>query len=475
MVTLGFTSLTSEVNDASLDVRGDLPGWLEGTLVRNGPALFEVGSETVRHWFDGFSMLHRFSFAEGRVGYSNRFLQSKAYLDARNKGRITHRDFATDPARSYFGRITSPPTDNCDVNVIRVDGRFVAITETVKMYEFHPGDLATLGRFRYENGPWGVTQPAHPHYDPVTGEWISYVTNPFRSSYKVFRVPAGTRRAELVAAVPAKEPAYIHSFALTPRFVVLVEYPYVFRTIDLGLSGRPFSENFRWKPERPTRFLVVDRQEGRVVRVYETDPFFCFHHVNAFESPQELTVDLTFYPDAGIVRDLYLDRLRDDTSPLALGEVRRYHLPADRTEVTYEVMCEERADFPRVNLWRNTLAYQYMYAAGTTSNPSRNFVDQLFKLDLDSGSVTTWSEDGCYPGEPVFVSRSRDAAEDDGVILCLVLNSRRSISFLLVLDAATFSELARADLPHHVPFGLHGQFFDAEGAEGRLTPFGASH
>jgi carotenoid cleavage dioxygenase-like enzyme len=472
---LGFMSLTSEVNDASLDVRGDLPGWLEGTLVRNGPALFEVGSATVRHWFDGFSMLHRFSFAGGHISYSNRFLQSKAYLDARDKGKITHRDFATDPARSYLGRIASPPTDNCDVNVIRVDGRFVAMTETVKMYEFRPGDLATLGRFRYEGGPRGVTQPAHPHYDPVACEWISYVTSPFRSAYKVFRVPAGTLRAELIAAVPAKEPAYIHSFALTPSFVVLVEYPYVYRTIDLGLSGRPFSENFKWKPERPTRFIVVDRREGRVARSYEADPFFCFHHVNAFEGPEEVTVDLIFFPDAGIVRDLYLDRLRDESSPLSLGEVRRYHLPADGDEVTYDVMCEERAEFPRLNLWRNTLPYRYMYAAGTRSNPSRNFIDQLFKVDLVSGAVATWSEDGCYPGEPVFVSRSRDGAEDDGVILCLVLDETRGISFLLVLDAATFSELARADLPHHVPCGLHGQLFDAERAEGRLTPFGAPH
>jgi beta,beta-carotene 9',10'-dioxygenase len=46
---------------------------------------------------------------------------------------------------------------------------------------------------------------------------------------------------------------------------------------------------------------------------------------------------------------------------------------------------------------------------------------------------------------------------------------------LLVLDASDFSELARADLPHHVPFGLHGQFFDTAGGERRLTPFGASH
>ncbi len=472
---LGFTSLTGEVRDVRLELRGTLPDWLRGTLLRAGPSLYEVGAEQFRHWFDGLSMLHGFSFADGGISYSNRFLASKAYADARSKGRITHREFGTDPPRSYLRRITAPPTDNANVNVLQVGDAFVATTETVKMQEIRPGDLAMVGRFKYERGPFGVTQPAHPHYDPTTGEWISYVTTPARSAYKVFRVPRGTRRAELIASVPAKEPAYIHSFALTPSFVVLVEYPLVFRPIDLGFSGKPFIENFRWKPDRPARFLVIDRGDGSVSGVHETDPFFCFHHVNAFESPEELTVDLTFYPDAGIVRALYLDRLRDPTSQLELGEVRRYHLSRDGAEVSYEVLCRERADFPRINLWLNTHEHRYMYAAGTRSNPSDDFVNQLFKLDVRSRSIQTWFEDGCYPGEPVFVSASRDGAEDDGVILSLALNSARRTSFLLVLDASSFSELARAELPHHVPFGLHGQFFDAPAAKGRLTPFGGPH
>ena len=472
---LGFASLTHEVSDVRLEVRGTLPAWLRGTLVRTGPALFEVGSEQFRHWFDGLGMLSRFAFADGSTTYSSSFVKSKAYADARSKGRITHREFATDPPRGYIRRITAPPTDNANVNVLQVDGTFLGTTETVKMQEIRPNDLATVGRFRYEGTPFGVTQPAHPHYDPTTGEWISYVTSPVRSAYKLFRVRPGTKRAELIASVPAKEPAYIHSFALTPSFVVLVEYPLVMRTIDLGLSGRPFIENFKWKPERPTRFLVIDRSDGRMSRVYETEPFFCFHHVNAFESAEELTIDLTFYPDDGVIRELYLDRLRDETSTIELGEVRRYRLGRDGAEVSYDVLCRERADFPRINLWRNTVGYRYMYAAGTRSSPSDDFVNQLFKLDLESRSVETWFEEGCYPGEPVFVSASRDGAEDEGVILSLVLDSARRRSFLLVLDASSFSELARAELPHHVPFGLHGQFFDAPGANGRLTPFGGPH
>jgi carotenoid cleavage dioxygenase-like enzyme len=46
--------------------------------------------------------------------------------------------------------------------------------------------------------------------------------------------------------------------------------------------------------------------------------------------------------------------------------------------------------------------------------------------------------------------------DDDGVILSVVLDGLRGESFLLVQDAATFAEIARARAPVVVPFGFHG-------------------
>ena len=51
-----------------------------------------------------------------------------------------------------------------------------------------------------------------------------------------------------------------------------------------------------------------------------------------------------------------------------------------------------------------------------------------------------------------------DEAEDGGVVLSVVLDATAGRSFLLVLDAGSFEELARADAPHHIPFGFHGQY-----------------
>jgi carotenoid cleavage dioxygenase-like enzyme len=73
----------------------------------------------------------------------------------------------------------------------------------------------------------------------------------------------------------------------------------------------------------------------------------------------------------------------------------------------------------------------------------------------------------------VFVGRPGRTAEDDGVVLSVVLDAGRGVSFLLVLDAGTFTEVARAELPHPVLLGYHGQFYDdldvtgAQGASAR--------
>src|SRR5438477_11779027 len=49
---LGLTTLGDEIAVDQLPVRGELPPWLAGTLIRNGPAMFDHAGKSFRHWFD---------------------------------------------------------------------------------------------------------------------------------------------------------------------------------------------------------------------------------------------------------------------------------------------------------------------------------------------------------------------------------------------------------------------------------------
>jgi beta,beta-carotene 9',10'-dioxygenase len=57
------------------------------------------------------------------------------------------------------------------------------------------------------------------------------------------------------------------------------------------------------------------------------------------------------------------------------------------------------------------------------------------------------------------VASPGSSIEDEGVVLSVVLDSQIGRSFVLVLDASSLAERARAEVPHHIPFGFHGNFF----------------
>jgi hypothetical protein len=70
---------------------------------------------------------------------------------------------------------------------------------------------------------------------------------------------------------------------------------------------------------------------------------------------------------------------------------------------------------------------------------------------------------GHFPGEPIFVRRPGATADNDGILLSVVLDGRAGRSYLLALDPPTLESRARAFLPHHVPSGFpaHSRCFEA--------------
>jgi carotenoid cleavage dioxygenase-like enzyme len=459
---LGFRTLDREVAPAPLSVEGNFPAWLAGTLLRTGPAQFEVGAQRYRHWFDGLAMLHRFAFHDGAVSYASRFVDSAAYRGARESGRITYSEFATDPCRSLFRRVVTafqPPRfgANANVNVLRFGDEFLAMSETPLPVVFDPATLRTLGVGAPAPGQLTV---AHPHRVPGSDEVVSYATKFGPATrYQVYARPAGGAGApRVIATMPAPRPSYMHSFAITEHYAVLVEFPFVAVPLAIPLSGRPFIENFTWKPERGTGLRVVELATGRVRRTHTAEPVFAFHHVNAFERDGELVIDLCAYDDADIVQALYLDRLRTARPRHPSAHLRRYVLPPGAGEVRSQRLGDVGIELPRIDYARrNGLPYRYVYGVGGRNDGE--FPNQIVKSDVDTRESTVWSRPDTYPGEPVFVRSPGDEREDGGVLLSVVLDPAAGASFLLVLDATDLTELARAWVPHAVPFGFHGNYF----------------
>jgi beta,beta-carotene 9',10'-dioxygenase len=405
-------------------------------------------------------MLNAFTFAGGEVGYGSRFLQTEAYRDATENGEFRAIGFAQDPCRSLFKRVTAmfSPTlnDNTNVNLVRLGERYLAMTELPLPVEFDPETLETNGLLRWKDRLGGPVSTAHPHHDPGSDGLINYVTKMgARTAYQVYSVPAGSNSRKLIASLPVSEPGYMHSFALTERHIVLTEYPLLADPKSFILKGGGFIDHFDWKPDRGTRFIVFDRDSGDLRGIYEGEAFFSFHHINAFEEGDDLVIDLSGFDDPSLISLLEVEKLRGPDPVTVMGEYRRYRVPLNGGGggVSGERLIEPTIDLPRTNYGRvNGRAYRYAWGVG-------EWLDQLVKADSHSGEARTWSEDGCFPGEPIFVPHPDGGEEDAGIILSVVLDSRREASFLLILDAAGFEEIARAEAPQMIPFGFHGDFF----------------
>ncbi|MDX1995040.1 MAG: carotenoid oxygenase family protein [bacterium] len=459
---IGLQTQPNEIRVEQLPVRGTLPGWLRGTLLRNGPGQFEVGQKGMRHWFDGPAQVHKFSFQNGQVNYANKFLQTRTYQSIQ-AGKIAYQEFATDPCRSFFQRMMAvfqnDPTDNTNVNITKLAGKVVAITELPMAVEFDPETLETLRHVAFNDDIKGTTNTPHPHFDPRRGQAINETTRfGLKNQYHVYRMAAGETKRHLIGTVDTKTPAYMHSFALTENYVVLVEFSMFPNALRL-LQGSTFGDALEFRSNVPSRIFIVQRQDGSLLKTLEAEPFFAFHHVNAYEQGNEIVMDVVAYPDGEIVRALYLDALR--TSTPQIGHVRRYRLNlSGGVHASYETLNDTPLELPRIAYeGHNGLPYRYTYGISARSG---GFMNQLVKLDVETRAATTWHEAGCHPGEPVFVAQPGAAAEDDGVVLSVVLDTAQGNSFLLALDAATFTEIARATVPQVVPLGFHGIYTERD-------------
>lgn len=461
----GLRSFHREGWYTHLPVEGVIPPWLEGTLVRNGPAQFEVGSERYNHWFDGLAMLHAFTFDHGKVHYRNRFLRSLSYTQARASGRISRAEFATDPCFTLFGRVMAtfrpPITDNANVNVHRIGGHAVAMTETPLPIRFDLQTLNTLGVLEWDDQLKGTVTTAHPHEDPETGAIYTYMTQfGRRHTYDLLRIDPGSTKRHRLASMPVDRPAYMHAFAMTTRHLVLVEYPLVVNPVHLLTSGVPFIQNYRWEPDRETRFQVFDRDSGAHLGTWKAEPCFAFHLLNSYVDGDDLVIDLAGYDDAQIIDSLYLERLRTGATDGVRATPWRFRLglsdPTRRAQ-RYEI-ASQNIELPRIRESLNGRPYRFAW--GVANEVPGHFTDALVKLDVATGQSKVWHRAGCFPGEPVFVPHPKGSGgEDDGILLSVILEPGSEASWLAVFDAATMDLLGSAHLPYSIPLGFHGAFW----------------
>ncbi|RYN53337.1 hypothetical protein AA0114_g4457 [Alternaria tenuissima] len=529
--TAGFDTNYEENEPVSLTVKGTIPKYAAGVLYRTGPLGYKAKTDdgkvwAAKHWFDGFSYVHRFQIdatphadSPPKVTYRSRRTVDEYLEMVRKNGRLDSTTFGpkrSDLCESFFSKVmsmfvsipsehnvgvtlsinmpggdklpgaTSPTTNN---HTNGIDTLHVK-TDSHEVKQIDPETLEPRGYARQKSlhpelkGPFSA---AHAKSDPKTGDMFNFnLEFGYKSTYRIFRVSASSGETDILATFHGT-PAYIHSLFLTENYVILCVWNshITWGGISLMYHKNVIDAMAPFDPNTKATWYVVDRRQGKgVIATYESNPFFCFHSINAWEEPSasdptktDIITELSMFENLDVVKRFYYDNLISsiDTREYE-GEERMTALPMQAqfrlpsvdagvptpmpAELLFQAEKFKSMELPTLNPAYLTRRHRYTY--GCADRLKSSFFDGLVKFDNKTQEVKYWEEEGHTPGEAIFIADPEGMEEDDGVLLSVVLDGYAEKSYLLVLRAKDLTEMGRAEMAGPMSFGFHGTFKESD-------------
>jgi carotenoid cleavage dioxygenase-like enzyme len=441
-----FAPVKDEITAFDLPVTGQVPAGLSGRYLRNGPNPLGLDDPNY-HWFVGAGMVHGVRLRDGQAEwYRNRWVRSKAVaatLGEQWPGGPVHEnmDFAA------------------NTHVIGHGGRTLATVEAGALPYELSYELGTIGPCDF-----GGTLPggfaAHTKLDHRTGELhaIAYFWAWDHVQHVVVDAAGKVIRTTDVA-VP--DGPMMHDFALTGRYVVMLDLPVTF-SLNAVSAGKELP--YVWNPDHQARVGLLPRDGGAAVQWIELAPCWVFHCLNAYDDDHgRVVLDLCRYDQSFDVSTLWSAH-----GPVTLD---RWVIDPAAGVVTQQRLDDRWQEFPRVDDRVVSRPHRYGYSAvigeaARAITAAGDFTDDAFtnailKHDLDQGTVQAheFGRDATV-GEAVFAPSSPDAAEDDGYLMAFVHNPERGAADLVILAAQDFAAepVARIHLPARIPLGFHGSW-----------------
>lgn len=480
----GFLApVKKEVTASDLPVTGQIPDYLDGRYLRNGPNPAAEVDPATYHWFSGDGMVHGVALRDGKAcWYRNRWVRSPSI-----SSRLGDKAPRLDPRAGML-------VLGANTNVMAHAGRTLALIEGgVANYEL-TDELDTVGTCDFDGTLTGG-YAAHPHRDPATGELHAVSYSFARGRTVQYSVIDAAGRARRTVDIKVSGSPMMHDFSLTEKYVVLYDLPVTFDPVQalptnvprwLSLPARLVMQSligrvrvpspitaminrdptpsdrlpYKWNPNYPARIGVMPRDGGNaVVRWFEIEPCYVYHPLNAYSEDRDGTEVLIL----DVVRyDRMFDRDRrgpGDSRPT----LDRWTINLTTGAVSSERRDDRPQEFPRINETLLGGRHRFGYAVGTDgrylSGGANDFSTALYKHDYATGSSVAAPLDAdLLIGEMSFVPHPDGRAEDDGLLMGYGYHRGRDEGQLLLLDAATLESVATVHLPQRVPMGFHGNW-----------------
>ncbi len=455
---LAFRSVTRESFAAPARLTGRIPDGLRGTLYRNGPARHEIGPFRYHHWFDGDGMLQAWRIGPEGVSHRARMIATRKYLAELNAGRALYPGFATLPPDPR--PVTSPDLVNvANISVLPHHGKLYALWEAGSPWEMDPQDLSTVGIHRFSPETSGLPFSAHPRVEPDGTLWnFGYASAAKKLVFWHIRPDGKLEKTGLIGCDPMGMP---HDFVVTSNHLVMLIPPLHFQP---GGEPSSFLDAHRWHPDRPTRVLVVEKNDFSRYRFLELPAQWVFHYGNAWEDEAGIIrFDAARSPDPRSLTTTFRDVMRGEVG--AGGDARPYQYRIDLKRGTISeaplLDTDLSSEFPVIDPRVSGRRYSRIVMLTRSRSAPHPMLDQVSRFNLDDGRLDTWRyPDGVIPEEHLYVPRPGFAPETGGWVVGTALNYREGRTELNIFPASKLEDgpVATASLPYALPFGLHAKF-----------------
>lgn len=455
----GYRTAGAASFSGAATITGRWPAKLTGTLYRNGPARHEVGGFRYHHWFDGDGMVQAFRIGAEGVCHRARLLQTRKLSAEQAAGRPLYPGFGT-PVEDA-APVTSPDQMNvANISVLPHGGKLLALWEAGSPWEIDPDTLETRGLHQFSDDTRGVPFSAHPRVEPDGQLWNFGYLSAARLIV-LWHIDARGRVLKM-GKIPCNPISMPHDFIVTSRHIVLMIPPLEYTPA----GAHCFLDAHTWRPDQPTRLLVVDKNDFSRVQWLELPAQWVFHFGNGWEDETGIIrFDAARAPNPSAMLSSFRDIMRGEITPFAGSRQHSYRIDTKNGTASETPLLEENveSEFPVIDPRQSGRRYRRLVmlsrtADGPTLPASLN---EVSSVDVETGHRHSWRyPEGLLPEEHLWVPAPGSAPGEQGWILGTAHDWKHEATVLNVFDgnALDAGPLATATLPYALPLGLHGKF-----------------
>ena len=444
-----------------VNIEGNIPERLRGTLYRNGPGTKTAGSTPLKHLFDGDALISSFAFENGRVRALSKFVETPERIAERTEGRMLYNDFGT-PCPNSRGFKNNP-----SINIMNLPGKMLALSEGSLPTAIDPTTLETQGTWNFSGTfPVSTTFTAHPKIDPETGDAYAFgITMGMRPHLKAVRIDKQSGLASDIGTYTLGGFYPIHDMLMTKNYLIFVISPTYVSLLGAAMGTSPLADLIHYEPHKPIRFVIMRKDgKGYPVELTNGPAAVIFHHANAYEDEKSGKIVI----HSMMVEDMRVYDVVKSWSQENLPEgprswITRFELNLKDKSVTRDLISDGTSiDFPSIDPRNLGKQVRYVHAieAGNAKADPLAFT-RIACWDLQNREVTRTAEEaGRVFGEPLSVPFPGSLAsnEADAWIMHLGYDTNKDESFIDIRRAVTLELEARVWLGRFLPLGFHGSF-----------------